>query len=105
MATPQANDDRKSQSTMSSMSGSWEDIPTLSRYILAVYSQVNHKCYSTVTFKVLYLITSILLNQLQHKIDQSCANSQQRIDRLANNVKRIPDQSIEPCPYTNGEQT
>ena len=33
-----------------------------------------HKCWCTVTCKVLYWITSMLLNQPQGKVGQSCAN-------------------------------
>ena len=44
---------------------------------LIQYSLKSHLCYSTITCKVLYWTTSILLNQPQRKVGQCCANSQQ----------------------------
>ena len=57
---------------------------TGSRPPSCIYLNNRLHMHSTLTCKVLYRITSMLLNQPQLKIGQSCANSQQRIDRHAN---------------------
>ena len=44
----------------------------------------QNTCYSTVTCKVLYWINPTSLNQPQHKLGQSCANSWRKSGQLTN---------------------
>ena len=50
-----------------------------------ILKSILDTCYSTVTCKVFIESTSTLFNRPQPKLSQTCANSWQKIDRLANN--------------------
>ena len=74
--------------------------------------KLNNTCHRTVTCKVLYWINPTSLNQPQHKLGQSCANSWCKSGRLANSwqaclvllcagltpfkqvIRKLPGQSI-----------